>query len=84
MAAPKVVPLRPDAPADAAHGDLSLLALRGAESSAQLTELAERLSRDAQLRALAAKLASSLAGHSADDLMQCTLERVVRDQAREA
>lgn len=77
MAAPKVVPLRPDA-APEAPGDLSLLALRGAASSAQLTELAERLSRDAQLRALAAKLASSLAGHSADDLMQCTLERVVR------
>lgn len=77
MASPKVVPLRPVADPEG-PSDLSLLALRGAESSAQLEELAERLSRDAQLRALAAKLASSLAGHSAEDLMQCTLERVVR------
>lgn len=78
MSVPKVVPIRPAAvPCDAAS-DLSQLALRGAASSAQLTELAERLSRDGQLRALAAKLASSLGDHSADDLMQCTLERVVR------
>jgi RNA polymerase sigma factor (sigma-70 family) len=58
--------------------DLSQLALRAAESSVQLTELAECLARAPQLRTLAAKLASSLGSHSADDLMQCTLERVVR------
>ncbi len=78
MAAPRVIPLRPEPVADAAADDLSQLALRGAQSSTRLEELAERLSRDARLRAIAAKLASSLAGHSADDLMQCTLERVVR------
>jgi RNA polymerase sigma factor (sigma-70 family) len=77
MSSPKVVRLRPE-PVPDGPSDLSRLALRGAESSAQLTELAERLARDPQLRALAAKLARSLAGHSADDLMQCTLERVVR------
>lgn len=77
MGSPKVVPLRPMV-APEEPSELSLLALRGAASSAQLEELAERLSRDAQLRALAAKLASSLAGHSPDDLMQYTLERVVR------
>jgi RNA polymerase sigma factor (sigma-70 family) len=77
MSSPKVVRLRPG-PAPDAPSDLSQLALRGAESSTQLTELAERLARNPQLRALAAKLARSLAGHSADDLLQCTLERVVR------
>ena len=76
MTSPKVVPLRV---ADReVQSDLSRLALRGAESAVQLGELAERLARDANLRALAAKLASSLADHSADDLLQCTLERVVR------
>jgi len=77
MSSPKVIPLRPAAGTDA-PSDLSQLALRGAESSAQLTELAERLARDPQLRGLASKLARSLTEHSADDLMQCTLERVVR------
>jgi len=75
MGSAKVVPLR--LPADE-PSELSLLALRGAASSGQLEELAERLSRNAQLRALAVKLAVSLAGHSPDDLMQYTLERVVR------
>lgn len=77
MASPKVVPLRPASELEG-PSELSALALRGAASSAQLEQLAERLSRDAQLRALAAKLASSLAGHTPEDLMQCTLERVVR------
>jgi RNA polymerase sigma factor (sigma-70 family) len=77
MQSPKVVPLRP-LPGVDGPSDLSQLALRGAESSAQLTELAERLSREPQLRSLAARLAASLAGHSADDLVQLTLERVVR------
>jgi RNA polymerase sigma factor (sigma-70 family) len=77
MPSPKVVPLRSAAGLES-PSDLSQLALRGAESGAQLAELAERLSREPQLRALAAKLSGSLAGHSADDLMQCTLERVVR------
>lgn len=77
MQSPKVVPLRPPAAPDGPN-DLSQLALRAAQSSVQLTELAERLARDPQLRALAAKLATSLGGHAADDLMQCTLERVVR------
>ena len=77
MNSSKVVALRPLAGVDG-PSKLSQLALRGAESSAQLTELAERLSHEPQLRSLAAKLAGSLAGHSADDLLQCTLERVVR------
>jgi RNA polymerase sigma factor (sigma-70 family) len=77
MSSPKVVPLRSVAPPEG-PSDLSQLALRGAESGVQLAELAERLAREPQLRSLAAKLSSSLAGHSADDLMQYTLERVVR------
>jgi len=77
MPSPKVVPLRPASAADS-PSDLSQLALRSIGSGAELEQLVERLSRDRQLRTLAGKLAYSLAGHSPDDLMQCTLERVVR------
>jgi RNA polymerase sigma factor (sigma-70 family) len=73
----KVVPLRPVL-ARGAESDLSRLALDGAASSERLSELAERLSAEPQLRALAAKLSASLAGHSAEDLLQGTLERVLR------
>jgi RNA polymerase sigma factor (sigma-70 family) len=77
MPSPKVVPLRP-VPAGEVPSDLSQLALRASGSAADLDVLVERLAHDRQLRALALKLAHSLSGHSAEDLMQYTLERVVR------
>ena len=58
--------------------DLSRLALRGAESSGYLAEFAERLAREPKLRAFARTLSRSLTEHSADDLLQYTLERAIR------
>jgi RNA polymerase sigma factor (sigma-70 family) len=43
-----------------------------------LTRLLERLSESSVLRVLAIRLAAPLASHGADDLVQCTLERVCR------
>jgi RNA polymerase sigma factor (sigma-70 family) len=63
---------------DASPSDLSQLALRGAASRAELSAFAEHLCRAPQVRTLAAQLAHSLCDHSADDLLQWTLERVVR------
>jgi RNA polymerase sigma factor (sigma-70 family) len=65
-------------PDDAGPADLSRLALRGAGSKAELSAFAEHLCRAPQVRSMAAQLARSLSDHSADDLLQWTLERVVR------
>jgi RNA polymerase sigma factor (sigma-70 family) len=54
------------------------LALRAGRQSGALSELMEQLHRHPQLRLLSTRLGSALGSHGADDLMQCTLERVIR------
>lgn len=63
---------------DSGQSDLSQLALRCAASRSDLSAFAEQVCRAPQIRSLAAQLARSLSDHSADDLLQWTLERVIR------
>jgi RNA polymerase sigma factor (sigma-70 family) len=74
----KVVPLRSAGPVPLAGEDLAALALRAGEEDAQLARLVDRLENDPQLRTLSRRLARRLAWHGPEDLMQTTLERVVR------
>jgi RNA polymerase sigma factor (sigma-70 family) len=74
----KVVPLRSAGPVPLAGEDLAALALRAGEEGELLARLVDRLENDPQLRTLSRRLARRLAWHGAEDLMQTTLERVVR------
>lgn len=82
MDRPKVVPfrLRPPPPPvpPVATDDLSQLALAAGANGALLGELVRRLEQEPRLRSLARRLAGELDWHGAEDLMQLTLERVVR------
>jgi len=79
--ASNVIPLRKPAEGPSPVGDLGLLALRAVESASERSVLADALGRHPQVRGLAARLARSLAGHGPEDLIQATLERVVRGLA---
>lgn len=81
MRASNVIPLRKPAEGPSPVGDLGLLALRAVESASERSVLADALGRHPQVRGLAARLARSLAGHGPEDLIQATLERVVRGLA---
>ena len=78
MAGGKVVPLRRGTATDRAAPDLTALARRAVRDVAELEQLVESLESHPRLRALAATLARSLHPHDTDDLLQSTLERVVR------
>ncbi|HZR81758.1 MAG TPA: sigma-70 family RNA polymerase sigma factor [Candidatus Binatia bacterium] len=80
MAGSNVIPLRRRAPADAPP-DLARLAQRAAVSAGDLRVLVETLEAEPRLRALATRLARGLAVHGPEDLLQNTLERVVRGLA---
>ena len=77
----KVVPLRTPSTESSGLDDLSALALHAATRPSARRELLERLEREPVLRALASKLARGLNSHGAEDLLQSTLERVVRGLA---
>lgn len=91
MASAKVIPLRPDPRAAELEGatpraprspaDLEGLARRAPLSPAALRDLLEALSGDRALRVLAERLARPLGMHGPEDLMQSTLERVLRGVA---
>jgi RNA polymerase sigma factor (sigma-70 family) len=81
MRASNVIPLRKRADGHVPAGDLGLLARRAVDDPSERALLAEALGRHPQVRGLAIRLARSLAGHGADDLVQATLERVVRGLA---
>jgi RNA polymerase sigma factor (sigma-70 family) len=74
----KVIQLRARALTAPEANDLNSLGREAAECRADLTRLLELLSESAALRILAARLAAPLASHGAEDLVQCTLERVCR------
>jgi RNA polymerase sigma factor (sigma-70 family) len=76
-----VIPLRKRTEVPNSLGDLGLLALRAVDDASERALLVETLGRHAQVRGLAARLARSLAGHGPEDLVQATLERVVRGLA---
>jgi RNA polymerase sigma factor (sigma-70 family) len=73
-----VVPLRSAGRFPLAEDDLAVLALRASEQDELLAQLVDRLESDPQLRTLSRRLARRLTWHGAEDLMQTTLERVVR------
>jgi RNA polymerase sigma factor (sigma-70 family) len=78
MSRSKVIPLRASASAPPTGDELKSLARDAAVRRADLTRLLEHLSESAALRILAGRLAAPLLSHGADDLVQCTLERVCR------
>jgi RNA polymerase sigma factor (sigma-70 family) len=75
---PKVVALNPPAREAEAPDELSRLALQARAQAEVLDELVGRLERDSRLQALSRRLSRDLAWHGAEDLLQSTLERVVR------
>jgi RNA polymerase sigma factor (sigma-70 family) len=71
-----VIPLRRRAAHEVA--DLGSLAIRAQAHAADLRALVEALEGHPRLHALAARLARGLSVHGPEDLLQATLERVVR------
>jgi RNA polymerase sigma factor (sigma-70 family) len=76
-----VIPLRRRSTSVDPGTDLGRLALRAPGSPSDLRLLVETLEGHPGLRSLASRLARGLSSHGADDLLQHTLERVVRGLA---